>query len=211
MNLRIIVADDHPVVLMGIRMALCNLTLPSLIVGEAISTDELMAQLRHQPCDILITDFSMPNGQLPDGMTMIRRIRRNFPSLKIIVMTMHSNPFIVRDLMKTGIKGLFDKHQALQELIKALTCIAQGKTYVSDAFSSALSTQQRGDTLHAPLTGRELEVLRLFGQNQSGREIAERLNRSEKTISRQKRMAMQKLGIRFNSDLADYVRETGLV
>ncbi|MQT24971.1 response regulator transcription factor [Pseudomonas helleri] len=60
------------------------------------------------------------------------------------------------------------------------------------------------------MTARELEVLRLFGQNRSGRQIAEHLNRSEKTISRQKRMAMQKLGIRCNSDLTDYIRSNQL-
>lgn len=211
MSLRICVADDHPVVVMGIRMALCNSRYASSISGEAVSTDELVQHLKRQHCDILITDFSMPNGHFPDGMVLIKYIRSHFTALKIIVMTMLSNPLILREILKTGVHGLFDKHQPLEELISAIKRVSEGNTYISETFSSVQASPQRGDILHKPLTGRELEVLRLLGQNRSGREIAEHLSRSEKTISRQKCMAMQKLGIRCNSDLTEYIRKNGLV
>lgn len=210
MSPRIFVADDHPVVVMGIRMALGNSRYASSISAEAVSTDELMQRLKQQHCDILITDFSMPNGHFPDGMVLIKHIRSHFTPLKIIVMTMLSNPLMLHEILKTGVHGLFDKHQPLEGLINAVTRVCKGNTYISDTFSSVLASPRRGDTLHKPLTGRELEVLRLFGQNRSGREIAEHLNRSEKTISRQKCMAMQKLGIRCNSDLMEYIRMNGL-
>lgn len=211
MSLRIIAADDHPVVFMGIRMALSHSPYPTAIVGEAVSTHELVQRLECQPCDMLITDFSMPNGNFPDGMVLIRYIRRNFASIKIIVMTMLSNPHLLSDLLKNGVQGLFDKHQPLEGLIHAIHRISRGQTYISETFSSVQARPRRGETLNSPLTERELEVLRLIGQNQSGREIAEHLNRSEKTISRQKRMAMQKLGIQCNSDLMEFVRKSGLV
>lgn len=210
MSPRIIVADDHPVVVMGIRMALGNSRYASAIMAQAVSTDELMQRLKQQHCDILITDFSMPNGDFPDGMVLIKHIRSHFTTLKIIVMTMLSNPLILNEIMKTGVHGLFDKHQPLEGLINAITRIGKGNTYISDTFSNALTSTLRGDTRHTPLTARELEVLRLFGQNRSGREIAEHLKRSEKTISRQKRTAMQKLGIGSNSDLTEYVRRNGM-
>ena len=206
----ILVADDHPVVVMGIRMALSNSRYAASITAEAVSTDELIQRLKQQHCDILITDFSMPNGHFPDGMVLIKHIRRHYTTLKVIVMTMLSNPLILNEILKTGVHGLFDKHQPLEGLINAITRVGKGNTYISDTFSSALTSPLRGDTRHKPLTGREVEVLRLFGQNQSGREIAEHLNRSEKTISRQKRMAMQKLGIQCNSDLTEFIRKNGM-
>lgn len=211
MSPRIVVADDHPVVVMGIRMALSHSRYASSFTAEAVSTDELIQHLKQHHCDILITDFSMPQGNFPDGMVLIKHIRSHYTTLKIIVMTMLSNPLIHNEILKTGVHGLFDKHQPLEGLINAITRVSNGNTYISDTFSSVRVSPLRGDTRHNPLTGRELEVLRLFGQNRSGREIAEHLNRSEKTISRQKRMAMQKLGIRCNSDLTEYVRKNGLV
>ena len=206
MNPRIVVADDHPVVVMGIRMALSSSCYACTITAEAVSTDELIQRLKQQNCDILITDFSMPNGKFPDGMVLIKYIRSHFTTLKIIVMTMFNNPLILNEIIKTGVHGLFDKHQPLEGLINAITRVGKGNTYISDTFSSVRASSLRGDTLHKNLTARELEVLRLFGQNRSGREIAIHLNRSEKTISRQKRKAMQKLGIRCNSDLTEYIR-----
>lgn len=206
----ILVADDHPVVVMGIRMALSNSRYAPSITAEAVSTDELMQRLNQQHCDILIIDFSMPNGHFPDGMVLIKHIRSHYTHLKIIVMTMLSNSLILNEILKTGVHGLFDKHQPLEGLINAITRVGKGNTYISDTFSNVLTSPLRGDTRHKPLTGRELEVLRLFGQNLSGREIAEYFNRSEKTISRQKRMAMQKLGIRCNSDLTDFIRKNVL-
>lgn len=210
MSPRIVVADDHPVVVMGIRMALGNSRYASSITAEAVSTDELIERLKQQHCDILITDFSMPHGNFPDGMVLIKHIRSHYTSLKIIVMTMLSNPLIHNEILKTGVHGLFDKHQPLEGVINAITRVGNGNTYISDTFSSVRAGPLRGDTRHKSLTRRELEVLRLYGQNRSGREIAEHLNRSEKTISRQKRMAMLKLGIQCNSDLTEYVRKNGL-
>ena len=192
---------------MGIRMALSNSRYASSITAEAVSTDEMIQLLKQQHCDVLITDFSMPNGNFPDGMVLIKHMRSHFATLKIIVITMLSNPLILHEILKTGVHGLFDKHQPLEGLISAITRVAKGNTYISDTFSNVLASPLRGDTRHKPLTGRELEVLRLFGQNRSGREIAAHLNRSEKTISRQKRMAMQKLGVRGNSDLTEYIRK----
>ena len=210
MSPRICVADDHPVVVMGIRMALSNSRYASSITAEAVSTDELIQRLKQQHCDILITDFSMPNGDFPDGMVLLKHIRSHFVTLKIIVMTMLNNPLILSQILKSGVHGLFDKHQPLEGIINAITRVDKGKTYISDTYSSLLVSPLRGETLDKPLTARELEVLRLFGQNRSGRQIAKHLNRSEKTISRQKRMAMQKLGIRCNSDLTDYIRRNQL-
>ncbi|MQT24972.1 response regulator [Pseudomonas helleri] len=144
MSPRICVADDHPVVVMGIRMALSNSRYASSITAEAVSTDELIQRLKQQHCDILITDFSMPNGEFPDGMVLLKHIRSHFVTLKIIVMTMLNNPLILSQILKSGVHGLFDKHQPLEGIINAITRVDKGKTYISDTYSSLLVSPLRG-------------------------------------------------------------------
>ncbi|WP_350579705.1 response regulator transcription factor [Pseudomonas sp. HY2-MNA-CIBAN-0224] len=120
MSQRIILADDHPVVLTGIRLTL-NCAFCDAIISEARSTDELIQLLKHHPCDLLITDFSMPDGKTPDGIRLISYIRRHFPRTKIIIITMINNPLILSNLLKLGVSGLFDKRQPLEQLIHAIT------------------------------------------------------------------------------------------
>jgi len=211
MTRHILLADDHPVVLQGARMAITFADRDAdLRLHEARTTDALLEHLQQQPCDLLLTDFSMPNGRFPDGITLIRYIRRHFPRLKVLVMTMLNSPALLRAVLDQGVIGLFDKHRPLHELRTAVERVSANREYLSPSFALLLKTHGTSALLDSPLSQRELEVLRLFGQACSGREIAERLNRSEKTISRQKRTAMEKLGLRHNGELVEYVRRVGL-
>ncbi|WP_248797047.1 response regulator [Pseudomonas sp. MWU13-2105] len=211
MTRHILLADDHPVVLQGARMAITFAERNTdLSLHEAHTSDALIEHLQRQPCDLLITDFSMPNGRFPDGITLIRYIRRHFPRLKVLVMTMINSPALLRAILDQGVAGLFDKHRPLHELRVAVERVSADREYLSPSFALLLKIHATSDLLDSPLSQRELEVLRLFGQACSGREIAERLNRSEKTISRQKRTAMEKLGLRHNGELVEYVRRAGL-
>ncbi|KPA97218.1 response regulator [Pseudomonas asplenii] len=211
MTRHILLADDHPVVLQGARMAITVANRDAdLTLHEALSTDALVTHLQRHPCDLLLTDLSMPNGRFPDGITLIGYIRRHYPTLKVLVMTMLSSPALLRELLDQGVTGLFDKNQPLHELSNAVAQVGADRRYLSPSFALMLKMHGTSDLLDAPLSQRELEVLRLFGQSCNGRQIAERLNRSEKTISRQKRSAMEKLGLRHDSELVDYMRRAGL-
>lgn len=201
--LHIVLADDHPVVLLGARMALSSMpNSENFVIHEASTPQALIHLLERTHCDLLITDYCMPAGEAPDGMALISYIRRHFQHIKIIVATMITSPLILKHLLKLNISGLFDKHRPLQELKNAVSSAFKGKHYVSASFSALLTPSQKGDITDQTLSNKEIEVVRLFGQDLAGREIAKRLNRSEKTISRQKRTAMQKLGIRHNTELA---------
>lgn len=215
MSQRIILADDHPVVLMGARMAL---TLPAnspfSVVAEAHNADELIQRLERSPCDILVCDYSMPYGRFPDGLALMSYIKRHFSHVQLIVMTMLRNPTLLQALLNNGVRGLFDKHSALSELKQALHTVTRGRPYLSPSFASLLDAQAlfhaTNDEPKASLSQRELEVVRLFVQGLSGRQIAAQLNRSEKTISRQKRTAMDKLGLGHDSGLVEFARVNGL-
>jgi two-component system capsular synthesis response regulator RcsB len=209
--LRIILADDHPVVLMGAEMALGT---AFSIVAQARDADELINLLEKTPCDLLITDYSMPYGRFPDGLKLMGYLKRHFNRVPLVVMTMLRNPSLLQALLNHGVSGLFDKRSSLNELRQAVYTVTKKRRYLSPSFANILNAQSLplSDT-EAPLVSlseRELEVVRLFVQGLSGRQIAAQLNRSEKTISRQKRTAMDKLGLGHDGGLVEFAQVSGL-
>jgi two-component system capsular synthesis response regulator RcsB len=213
--LRIILADDHPVVLTGVEMALSPPHAPAFsIVAKAQNAEELIRYLERTPCDLLISDYSMPYGDFPDGLALMGYLKRHFSHLPLIVMTMLRNPSLLQALLNTGVRGLFDKRSALSELKRAVHSVAKGRQYLCPTFAAILRTQTLPacgtDIPLVSLSERELEVVRLFVQGLSGRQIAAQLNRSEKTISRQKRTAMDKLGLGHDGGLVEFARVSGL-
>ncbi|MEX1829525.1 response regulator transcription factor [Luteibacter yeojuensis] len=208
MVLRTIIADDHPVVLMGTRAAL-EAAGGIDVVGEATNGDALVELLASCPCDVLVTDFSMPGGG--DGLFMLDTIHRRFPRVRIVVLTMVNNLPVLQTMRARGALGLCDKRAPLTEVPLAVRRAAIGQPFVSDTI------QQQFDDAGLPARGsrvrlsiREIEVVRLYVGGMSISAIAERLSRSVKTVSRQKRDAMQKLGIDHDSRLSEYAREHGL-
>jgi two-component system capsular synthesis response regulator RcsB len=213
--LRIILADDHPVVLMGVETVLCPPPRSAFsIVAQAHNADELIHHLERTPCDLLISDYSMPYGRFPDGLALMGYLKRHFGHIPLIVMTMLRNPSLLQALLNAGVSGLFDKRSPLSELKRAVHTVIKGRRYLCETFAGALEAQTLpSSSVDAPLVSlseRELEVVRLFVQGLSGRQIAAQLNRSEKTISRQKRTAMDKLGLGHDGGLVEFARVSGL-
>jgi two-component system capsular synthesis response regulator RcsB len=194
---RVVIADDHPVITWAASQLLANQARDAFeVVAQVHSTDQLHRQLHARPCDLLVTDFCMPHGQQPDGLALVGYLRRQYPAMAIVVMTMLNTPVTLRALHKLGVRGLLDKHAELEELLQAVRSVARGRHYLSESFARLLQSDARPVELkQVELSPREQEVMRLFGQGMSGREIARKLNRSEKTVSRHKRSAMDKLGV----------------
>jgi two-component system, NarL family, captular synthesis response regulator RcsB len=219
---RIVIADDHPVVTLGIRALLKPLGQVE-IVGEAASSSELLAVLAEEPCDLLITDFSMPyeNGS-GDGLPLLRRLRRDYPELPIIVLTMLHNPALTRGMLAAGVNGLVSKAAMMKELLLAIGAVMNGRPYICEAMrehvadwapprSPGEAAQPVASNDPAVLSQREAEVVRLFAQGLSVTQIAEHLHRSVKTVSQQKNDAMRKLGVTSNTQLFEYARAYGLL
>ena len=219
---RIVIADDHPVVTLGIR-ALIKPLGDVEVVGEASSGGELLGVLTNEPCDLLITDFSMPyEDGSGDGLPLLRRLRRDHPKLPIIVLTMLHNPALTRGMLAVGVNGLVSKVAMMKELLLAIGAVMNGRTYIcetmrehvadwapSRATGEAAQPTAGGDP--AVLSQREAEVVRLFAQGMSVTQIAEHLHRSVKTVSQQKNDAMRKLGVTSNTQLFEYARAYGLL
>lgn len=198
--LSIAIADDHPVVLNGIRHALEAMPGRFQIVAEAQNADELLKSLRGRSCDVALVDWSMPSGTQPDGYELLNTLGVRYPALIIVVMTTSLQPALLGACLAAGAKGLFDKRSDPATLPSLLIRAAQGKTCISPGFESILAYHYQarrywGVDNSDLLTPREQEVIGLGMKGMTGRQIATQLGRSEKTISRLRRSALDKLGL----------------
>lgn len=217
--MRIVTADDHEVVRIGLRTLLQQGSEGYEVVGEAANGNELLGVLARTACDLVIVDFLMQNdGASLDGVVLLRELRRRYPKLSILVLTMLRNPAIIRTMYQEGVDAVVEKGGMADELMVALRTVRAGRSYVPRHFQERLAdgldfvTDKRADRGDAKpiLSAREAEVVRMFVQGRSLTEIAARTHRSIKTISRQKRSAMLKLGIVNDSQLFEYARTHGL-
>lgn len=212
MTFRIILSDDHPLILAGIRSLIEKITPRCDVVAEAYRVSDLYILLRQQPCDLLITDFSMPGDSRSDGLVMVQQLRREYPNLAIIVLTQLHNNAILQALLQCGISGLILKKSVITELSEAIRQVLLGHTYIGKSVKTLLT--EAGISRHTdltPLTPKESEVVRLLASGMSVTQVAELLNRSVKTISTQKKSAMMRLGLQSDSELFFYAQNNGLV
>ena len=210
---RIFIADDHPFTLAGVRAEIEQAGEPLVIAGEA-SHGAALLELLGQSCpgDLLVTDFSMrgPPCRDCDGLPLVLTVRRQCPALPIIVLTELDNPAMLRALVDAGVRGLVDKGSARSELLKAIRKVATGRIHFCPAMRAALDQAGGLDGSQKAISPHEAEVVRLFVGGLTVSEIAVRLSRSVKTISRQKSDAMHKLGLGNHTQLYAYARDHGL-
>lgn len=209
--MRVIIADDHPVVRIGLRM-LTDLSGTCEVVGEADGPDSLLSLLCATPCDLLITDFSMPGNQQADGLKMLSTVRRRYPATSIILVTMVASVAMLRAAFAQGVVAIVNKGASATELPKAIKAVKEGRRFISQSLRAALVQADAGAQSSSPaLSAKEHEVVRMLASGMTVSEIAGHFKRSVSTISKQKNMAMQRLGISSDVDLFAYARESGMV
>ncbi|UNK47907.1 response regulator transcription factor [Lysobacter sp. S4-A87] len=212
MPLRIIIADDHPIVRSGIRELLDSSGDfgPFIEVG---SSDALVEAMEQRPFDVVLTDFNMPGGQITDGLNLLALVRQRWPQTPVMVLTMVRNVGLLRAVLDTGVRGLLNKSDALEELEQAVRAVSKGQTYISADLRLMINAAQAAASGSGEirLSRRESEVMRMFASGLTVSQIALQLNRSAKTISRQKMDAMAKLGLRSDREIYNYAREKGLL
>lgn len=208
---KLLIADDHPVVLLGIKSILQ--TVPNMtLVGTAENSTDLFTMLEREAVDVVLTDYAMPGGDFGDGMVMLERLRARFPDVRIIVLTVLTNPALLSKIMQLQVHGLLGKGSDLSEIPLALQRVADGMTYFSRDLQAGMAAQNSGPGIDkiTLLSKRELEVLRMFLGGMSVQAIAGHLRRSSKTVSNQKRMAMLKLACANDAELFLWHSQAGL-
>src|SRR5450830_68366 len=215
-RVQIAIADDHPVVLDALENALGKL--PEMSIAILAETgDALLAALRSNPCDVVISDFTMQASEKEesDGFGLVTRIRQEYPSTKLIIYTSMSNSAVVKRLYRMGIFSVISKKEKTAELVAAVQATQAGKQLF---FPSSLRgelelswAQGEAFTQAKELTISELEVVRLFVGGFSLGHICERLSRTPSTVSTHKNNAMRKLGLATDADLIKYAYASGLI
>ena len=202
-KLKIVLADDHPIVHMGV----CDMLERDgrfEVVGEASTPSELVEVCRQSEPHIAITDYSMPGDErYGDGLKLIDYLLRNFPRTKVLIFTMVGNRLILDSLYDHGVSGVVLKSGELDELLLALDVVKQNRVYRGANMldpTSVLANRDEVESRFARLSMKEFEVLRHFVSGSNVCDIARLLKRSVKTVSTQKVSAMRKLEV--NSDQA---------
>ena len=211
-KLNVVIADDHPIVLLGL-LELIERDGRFHVVGQAVGSEGLVNLLEKQAVDLIVTDFSMPaESPYGDGLKLVEYLRRHYRSVRILVLTMISSPLILTRLHELGVAGIIQKRHLHNEIEVALNAVIKGMEYQnSDSSTKALTDSML--TLHerfATLSPKEHEILRLFVSGQSVSDIARGQNRSSKTISAQKISAMRKLEVTSDQDLITYCLESNI-
>ena len=208
-DVRIIVADDHPLILLAVTEALATAP-PLKIVAAVKSGKQLLAALETQRCDLVVTDFSMQQTPTDDdGLSLIRGLRSLYPELPVIVFTMLTNGAILQQIKQLGVAGIACKDESVSALVEVCTSPLLGKqTVLSPGIAQRIERESIAGACHGmqPLSAEELEVARLYGLGNSVREIARRLNLSVAAVVAQKRAAMRKLRIGTSAELIRFVK-----
>lgn len=202
---RIVLADDHKIVRDGLKRILGATT--DLQVGaEAADGDELLRLIKANEYDVAVIDMSMPGLA---GIDLIKRLKREKPALRVLVLSMHGESQYAARALKAGASGYLNKDSAAEQLVGAIRKIAAGGVHISEAAAASLVGSDKSP--HETLSDREFEVLRLLVEGLGPTEIGERLHLSVKTVSTHKTRILEKLKIGSTAELVRYALEHKLV
>ncbi len=209
--IRVLLADDHPLVRAGVRKVLEQQPAVS-IVGEAGDGDEALRLLAELEPDLLVLDLNMPNR---DGFAVLREARDAAPGVRILVLTMHSSVEYVSRAVREGADGYLLKDTAVRDLAAAIESVTAGRPYYSEPAQRALADSVRRPADAAPplerLTAREREVLAGVARGQTTKEIAAEFNISTRTVETHRAAIMRKLEIRSVALLTQFAIRAGLI
>ena len=204
-----LLVDDHTIVREGIKRILERMG-AEWVITEAGTGFQALEQLRRQDFDLAVVDLSMPGMS---GLELVRRIKVDWPSMAVMVLSMHAEEQYALRAFKAGAKGYLTKDSAAAELVLAVRKLLDGGTYVSASLAELVVQEMSGSApapMHAELTDRELEVLQRVVAGQRMTDIAHDLHLSIKTVSTHKSRIQDKLGLPNTAALIRYGLENGL-
>ncbi len=212
---KILLADDHVLVAEGLQ----KLLEPEFeLTGIAADGRALLKAVQEHPPDVAVVDISLP---LLNGLDASRQILKVNPAVKIIILTMHSEPTFVTEAFRIGVSGYVLKQSVGAELVLAVKEVLKGNTYVSPIVAQGLVEQVVHPTApgvsHEPagfaqdLSLRQREVLQLVAEGKSMKEVAAVLDVSIKTVEFHKTRIMRQLGLRTTAELTKYAITNGLI
>jgi len=202
----VILADDHTIVMEGLRKLLER----DFEIADTVSDGaELLASAGRLKPDVVLLDISMPRL---NGIEAARQLKEDLPATKLIFLTMHADAVFVSGAFRAGAHGYVLKRCAAAELVEAIHEVLRGRTYVTPEISQDLPVESmRRAKSPAALTRREREVLQLVAEGKAAKEIAAILSISPKTVVFHKTNIMAKLGVRTTAGLTQFAVRHGVV
>ena len=207
---RILLVDDHPVVRQGIKQVLAGAFHPAL-VGEAANAEEGMNEIRNTDWDVMVLDLTLPGTS---GLDLLKDLRRERPTLPVLVLSMHPPDQFARRAMNAGASGYFTKDSPPTELVKAVGEVIAGRRYLNPAVIEELVSNVQpdgGQRPHEVLSDREYQVLRMIASGLTVSQVATRLSLSVKTVSTYRARVLDKMNMKTTAELMHYGIQHNLV
>jgi two-component system nitrate/nitrite response regulator NarL len=210
-KIKILIADDHPVVRKGLQSCLSKQERVR-VVGEASDGDEALVKARELNPDVVLMDISMPRL---NGLLVTEQLRKELPDVKVLILSVHGNKEYIFRIIQAGAHGYVSKEAPPEELLKAIETVAAGEPFFSEEIARAALSQfvTNGGKKEpfAQLTSREREVLILIAEGQSNKEIANKLGIGVRTIETHRERIMRRLNIHSVAGLTKYAIANGMV
>ncbi len=209
MTIRVIVADDHPLLRAGL-VSVLNASSDLRVVGEAGNGAEVLRSIRDVAFDVLLLDVSMPGKS---GLDLMRQIRKDHVRMPILIVSSHPEDQYALRAIKAGASGYVTKMSAPADLVTAVRTVATGRKFITPALAELLADHvERPDdgTPHESLSDREFQTLKMIAAGHSLTHIAEVLCISVKTVSVYRSRVLEKMRMKSNVELTRYVVEQGL-
>jgi DNA-binding NarL/FixJ family response regulator len=211
-KIRIVLADDHPIVLDGLRN-LIRAEPDFALVGEAASGLSALKIIREQRPDVAVLDISMPEL---NGIVLCRRLAGEMPDLRLLVLTLHEDRAYLNQALEAGVRGYVLKRSAVENLVQAIRAVMVGGLYIDPAIvGRVFESKQINKRLAArkgvspALTDREADVLKMAALGFTNKEIASRLDVGVKSIETYKARGLEKLGLKTRAELVRYASGQG--
>lgn len=189
-RMKILLVDDHTILLDGVK-SLLGREEDLQVVGQAGSAEAALEFLKKQDVDLIITDYSMPGM---DGLSLLNTVKRIAPDTKIILLSMHDEVHLVKEILKAGVNGYVLKKDTHKELLSAIHDVKNGKVYLSSDVNKMLITNLNNPDEGKLLTDREREILKLIAKEYTNKNIAEELFISERTVETHRKNIFRKTG-----------------
>lgn len=197
---RILVVDDHPIVRKGIAALLCHTT--AATIAEASCAAEAIDISRKQSVDIAVIDLELPDA---NGLQLITRLRCTMPKMRIVVYTMHEEPWIIDELQDANVDAIVLKGDDPYELQMAVESVKIGIGYYSSRFKKCADNAPRH------LTEREKEVLQMMCDGMSSKLIAEKMCVSENTVEYHRKQILRRIGAKNNVQAVSIALKEGML
>ncbi len=210
MKIKVVIVDDHSIMRSGLAKILKEES-DMEVINEANGHNQLMSGLKEQEPDIVLLDITMPGK---NGLETLKEIRQNYPSIKVLMLSMHpEDRFSVRAI-KAGASGYINKESATDELVNAIRKVYNGGKFITPTVAEILADtfeHSANKPVHEKLSDREFQILRLITSGRKIKEIADDLFLSPATVATYRSRILEKMNMKSNVELTNYVLRNNLI